>query len=278
MGGFVIDSLTPPDNIRVLSKRPHILAECPFFDPKKNEYSWVDIGDGTVSFCSAINYDVTEFFVAKDLSTLYPLSSGLYVGSAGNQVIWWDRSQNRIVDRLSLFPDSGRIRLNDGRLDEVGQVFYVGSMDREESEPLGSLYRIDLVNKTAAVVMDGLTISNGILLRGREQAVINSPKRQLISFAPDSFGQVTWEYKGSGVPDGLHWDDNDIYVAIWGEGKVVRKDCSTVFNSSWVSKNATSVFCSGKWVFTSGAESLKMMKGSAYLQEFDELMFHGKPI
>jgi sugar lactone lactonase YvrE len=121
-------------------------------------------------------------------------------------------------------------RMNDGACDPQGR-FWVGTLADDHRAGGGALYRLDRNGRTE-LMLDGLTISNGLgwspdggtmyladsgprviymFTFGAEQGTI-SEGRVLITVAEDV-----------GAPDGLTVDaDGDLWVAIWGGGRVHR--------------------------------------------------------
>ena len=75
-----------------------------------------------------------------------------------------------------------RTRMNDAACDALGRL-WAGTMDLEESEPIGALYRL-AANDEAATALPGLTVSNGLGWSpdGRVFYHIDSPRMGVDAF------------------------------------------------------------------------------------------------
>jgi sugar lactone lactonase YvrE len=119
-------------------------------------------------------------------------------------------------------------RMNDAACDPQGR-FWAGT--KADAAGAAALYRFDGDGRTE-VVLEGLTISNGLgwSLDGATMYLADSHPGVIHAFAfdPDqgriSGGRVLVEVPEEvGVPDGLTVDtDGDLWVAIWGGGRVHR--------------------------------------------------------
>jgi sugar lactone lactonase YvrE len=121
------------------------------------------------------------------------------------------------------------VRMNEGGCDPQGR-FYCGSMAYDEAPGRGTLYRFDPDGSTA-VVLEGLTVSNGLAWTPAGDAVYHadSPTGLVSRFAFDSasgafvHGTPFVEIDpADGLPDGLTVDAaGDVWVALW-RGAAVR--------------------------------------------------------
>ncbi|WP_337860969.1 SMP-30/gluconolactonase/LRE family protein [Ferroplasma sp.] len=124
------------------------------------------------------------------------------------------------------------VRFNDGKCDMNG-ILYAGTMDMNEKEPDGSLYRFDSKEKA---VLDNITISNGTIWNYNKKVMyyIDSPTRKIRVFDYDTINSSIISEKESidvssfmGVPDGMTIDvKGNLYVAFHGGSCVMAFDGS----------------------------------------------------
>jgi sugar lactone lactonase YvrE len=137
-------------------------------------------------------------------------------------------AEPRVIAAFEL--DEPRTRMNDGKCDPAGR-FWAGTMDEEEREPLGSLYRLD-VDGTVSRMLGGLVISNGLGWSPERSTMyhVDSPTRRVDAFDFDlrtgaiANRRTVFSFEpGAGDPDGMSVDaEGFLWVALWG-GSAVRR-------------------------------------------------------
>ena len=121
-------------------------------------------------------------------------------------------------------------RMNDGACDPQGR-FWGGTLADDHHVGGGALYRLDQTGRTD-VVLDGLTISNGLGWSpdGGTMYLVDSGPRSVYAFAFDQDrGTISEQHvlatvpDDVGVPDGMTVDAaGDLWVAVYGGGQVRR--------------------------------------------------------
>jgi sugar lactone lactonase YvrE len=121
-------------------------------------------------------------------------------------------------------------RMNDGACDPQGR-FWAGTLANDHHAGGGALYRLDLDGRID-LMLDGLTISNGLDWSpdGATMYLADSGQRLVHRFRFDADrgtladSRVLIDVPAEvGAPDGLTVDaDGDLWVAIWGGGRVHR--------------------------------------------------------
>lgn len=118
------------------------------------------------------------------------------------------------------------VRMNDGGCDPDGR-FYCGSMAYDERPGGGALYRLD-PDRSVAVVLDGVTISNGIewSADGTRAYYNDTPTREISVFDYSREAGLHDRRRFArvdGLPDGLTVDaDGGVWVALYDGGAVQR--------------------------------------------------------
>ena len=121
-------------------------------------------------------------------------------------------------------------RFNDGGVDDAGR-FWAGTMDDDETDPTGHLYRLD-PDGTVAGFEAHIAITNGVdwSLDGRTLYFVDTTNGRIYAYDFDPaagrlgtrriFVQVPAE---AGYPDGLLVDGEDhVWGAHWGGGRLTR--------------------------------------------------------
>ena len=121
-------------------------------------------------------------------------------------------------------------RMNDGACDPQGR-FWAGTLADDHHDGGGALYRLDGNGRTE-LVLDGLTISNGIGWSpdGRTMYLVDSGPRAIYAFAFDPGPGTISDRRivaalpeEVGAPDGMTVDAaGDLWVAVYGGGQVRR--------------------------------------------------------
>ncbi|MBS0640632.1 MAG: SMP-30/gluconolactonase/LRE family protein, partial [Proteobacteria bacterium] len=123
---------------------------------------------------------------------------------------------------------------NDGKCDRRGR-FWVGTMDRETTHPIGALYRID-PDLTVHRMADGITLSNGIAFSPDDRTLYHCDSEPGVVWAYDydiesgsiANRRVLVDFAGrKGHPDGCTIDaEGGLWVAEIGAGQIVRFDAA----------------------------------------------------
>jgi sugar lactone lactonase YvrE len=193
----------------------------------------VDIPNGLL-FRTQIPSGSTASISFGAASAAFPALGGGILTPGGNRLTLHTRQQppgeGWVSRTVAEVPARDGIRFNDASVDPAGRV-WIGSMHANETEPLGTLYRLD-PGRVLTPVVTGVTVSNGLGWSpdGSRLYYADSPMRRIDVFDYDpatgeAFGRrVFADLSGAdGVPDGLTVDlDGCVWVAMWGGGALRR--------------------------------------------------------
>lgn len=201
-------------------------AEGPVWSAAWGGLRWVDMLAGDLLALGA-DGTVTRRHLGPVLAALRPRAGGGMVVALERQfaLVAGDGSVRGLGD---LWADR-RVRMNDGGCDPDGR-FYCGSMAYAETPGQGRLYRLD-PDGSVAVVLDGVTISNGLAWSpdGATAYYVDSPTQRIDAFDYDPERGLSGRRPvveldpAAGTPDGLTVDaDGHLWVALHGGGGVNR--------------------------------------------------------
>jgi sugar lactone lactonase YvrE len=210
-----------------------VLGEGPYWVPEDSCLLWVDIPNGLL-FRTEIPSGATASTSLGAASAAFPALGGGILTSGGNRLTLHTRQPaagNGWVSRtVAEVPARDDIRFNDASVDPAGRV-WVGSMHTGETEPLGTLYRLD-AGRVLTPVVTGVTVSNGLGWSpdGSRLYYADSPMRRIDVFDYDPATGEAFQRRvfadlsgADGVPDGLTVDlDGCVWVAMWGGGALRR--------------------------------------------------------
>ncbi len=208
-----------------------ILGEGPRWDARRGELLRVDILAGRV-YRDRVDHDgalipVDTYQVAGTVGAVAPVDGDEgWLLAAGRRFLHLspDGSLRPVSDDVA---PTG-VRMNDAACDPQGRFWAGTKADRAGG---AALYRLD-GDGHVEVVLQGLTISNGLDWSpdGATMYLADSGPRTIRAFTFDpEFGTISDERAlvevpaEIGAPDGLTVDvDGDLWVAIWGGGRVHR--------------------------------------------------------
>lgn len=216
------------DNFDLFSDYSCELGEGPFWDPKSNGLLWVDIIGQKILQQSYDQTGPNVINLAGNPGCAVLSNEGEVIAAINNSISLIDGIGSPLKVLAKTNEGSG-LRFNDGKCDPSGR-FWVGSMDRNEKAPLGSLYSWreseGLVEREK-----GVTVSNGMGW-SPEQGLfyyIDSPTREVSVYDFDlSTGSIknkrTFITFGQedGFPDGMTIDNEGrLWIAFWGGAKIM---------------------------------------------------------
>jgi sugar lactone lactonase YvrE len=249
------------------------LGEGPVWNPARNQLSTVDIFARAVHLFTVQDGLIVEtgsFDCEGDVGAALPTSDGGFVLCLNSGIFF--RDQDGATEKICDLPVSGsEFRCNDAKLGPDGKL-WVGIMDYEASSGAGSLWRIGR-NGQCQLLLDNLTIPNGMDWWQDEFWFVDGPAEEISLYKWSELGLEATPRKiqTNGTPDGLTIDSNgEIWLALWGEGRVDHFDASgTVIESiSVASPHSTSLCFAGEKLDTLVMTSAKFAMKAEDLERF----------
>lgn len=162
---------------------------------------------------------------------LLPVSDGTFLAGMPDGLRRFDPETGAFSEHRAVEPQKPRNRLNDGCVDSRGQIWF-GTMDDQEEEPLGSIYRVRPGVGGALDIShhdEGYTVSNGPTVSpcGRVLYVCDSPEQRIYAFDIDEDGGLgnerVFATLTDGYPDGIVTDsEGTVWSGVWGGHRIAR--------------------------------------------------------
>jgi len=190
----------------------------------------------------------------SEVGFLAPLQNGHFIAGAKTRLYDFDPASGAFVLTRSVEPDRPSNRLNDGAVDARGRLWF-GSMDDDETQPSGRLYRFDHAGLTA---MDSdYVITNGPAFSPDERTFYHTDtlKRCIYAFDLGVDGTLTNKRvfvtieDGAGYPDGSVVDSEGcLWTGLFGgwEARRYAPDGRLLQRVAFPTANVTKLAFGGK--------------------------------
>ena len=217
-------------NAELIYQTYAILGEGSIWDAENDLLYWVDIMRNQVYAFDPANRSNTGYDVKENVGTVVLRESGGLMLGLKNGFASLDLNTGKVeklTDPESHIPNN---RFNDGKCDPQGR-FWAGTMAYDAANGAGSLYCMD-TDFTVTKKIDGVSVSNG-LVWNQAQSIFHYIDSLTYSvdaydYEPESAAisnrrSIKSFPQNGRVPDGMAIDEEDfLWVAIFGEGKVIR--------------------------------------------------------
>jgi len=223
-----------PNKIACVSTTASILGENPLWDPEAGRLFWID--------CMGRKLFRHDPAGARQEEWALPRAPGSFaLRTGGGMLMAYRRGLALIEPGTAMLDDIATPGIdftkevfNDGKCDRRGR-FWTGTMDRNTTEPVGALYRLD-PDRLVHRMDDGITLSNGIAWSPDDRTMYYCDSHPGLVWAYDydidagTIGnrRVFVDFTGrAGRPDGCTVDsEGGLWVAEVDAGRVVRFDPS----------------------------------------------------
>lgn len=128
--------------IEVLSDRPDQLGEGPLWDVAEQRFYWIDSYGPAIHSTDAVGGDRRSWSLPEPIGSMALREKGGAILALRDGFYEFDFATGEASRLVETQPGELRPRLNDGKVDRQGR-FVAGSMDFEEADPVGKLFRLD---------------------------------------------------------------------------------------------------------------------------------------
>ncbi len=204
------------------------LGEGPVWDEREQELLFVDIISERVHRFRPATGEHSSFRTDGPTGAVVLTEEGRLLLALHDRFVYSGRSGENQVVVEGFRADGAVLRFNDGKVDPWGR-FLVGTMDRQEAQPNGTLYMLSADHSVASLV-EKVSVSNGLAWTADRTTLyyIDTPTRRVDAFDVDpDIGTLSARRPVvevlDGKPDGMAIDDEGcLWVAIWDGGRVDR--------------------------------------------------------
>lgn len=128
--------------IEALIERKDSLGEGPLWDVEEQRLYWIDSYGPAVHRCDARGGEIADWSVPEEIGSLALRQNGGAVVALRSGFHFLDLASGEVTRINETQPGELRPRLNDGKVDRQGR-FVAGSMDFQEQDGVGKLFRLD---------------------------------------------------------------------------------------------------------------------------------------
>ncbi len=222
--------------IEVACEDRDLLGEGPLWDVQEQRLYWIDSYGPAIHRIDANGGDKRTWRLPEPIGSMALRTRGGAVVSLRSGFHFFDFETGEVRRINETHPGELRPRLNDGKVDRQGR-FLAGSMDFEERDPVGKLFRLD-PDLSLHTLDEGIICSNGPCWSpdGRTLYFADTGRRAIYAYDYDTTtGDVLSRRlfasfdKLRGLPDGATVDDEGF---VWSvevySGRLIRFDPSGV--------------------------------------------------
>lgn len=218
--------------IEVLGDQRDKLGEGPLWDAETERLYWIDSYGPAVYSCDVEGRDRRHWPMPAEIGSMTLREKGGAIVSLrdGFYTLDLETGETDLIARVHT--GEHKPRLNDGKVDRQGR-FLVGSMDFEEADPVGRLFRLD-TDLTVHELADGIICSNGPCFSpdGRTFYFADSGRRMIYAYGYDaasgelSSRRIFADFRGlRGFPDGATVDaEGYVWSVEVYSGRLIRFD------------------------------------------------------
>lgn len=168
--------------IETFVAEPDQLGEGPLWDERAERFYWIDSYGPSLQCCDLKGGDRKRWRLPEPIGSFALRETGGAVLALRSGFHFLDLESGEVTRINETQPGELRPRLNDGKVDRQGR-FLAGSMDFQESDPVGKLFRLD-PDLSCHTLDEGIIVSNGPCF---------SPDGATLYFA-DSFAKAIYAY------------------------------------------------------------------------------------
>jgi len=211
------------------------LGEGIHWDSERNGFWFVDILNHIVYFYNLENFDLNKRQFDQPVGWVIPIKNtdkiiiGLKYGIAfvrffeiNEPIIWFTKE----------FPGQNDLRLNDAKIDKFGRLWLGSISSIDESNPIGSLARVDFIDNKIDIIDTNYKVTNGPAFNDENTIMLHNDSGKKITYIfkldknnGDIINKSIWKIysEHEGYPDGMNFDaDGNVWIAHWGVGKVCK--------------------------------------------------------
>ncbi len=213
----------------IFDNNRHELGEGPYFDPRFNRFSWVDIINNKLIIVKDNQKEVIDLKEPTGAAVPLSDSEGFLLASSDGLYLYENGVKTLYLDMKEEY--GPLLRSNDCKCDPKGRLYF-GSSLKGDGEPFGKFYSFDGINLTT--INGDTKIANGMAWNKAHTKMY---------FCDSPYGVYEYDYDEStgvvsnpkiifeftnGTSDGMCIDsDDNLWIAIWGGNRVECRSTKT---------------------------------------------------
>lgn len=215
--------------VRTVWQGQMILGEGALYSVRENALYWVDIKRPAVHRQDLADDSITSFAMPDYVGWVIERAAGGFVAGLRRGIAYIQLSPLKIDYLAQMESDKPTYRLNDGKAHANGSVYF-GSMDNDEIDSRGSLYRLHPDGRVT-LLDTGYRVTNGpaFSVDGKRMYTPDSARAEVYCFDVMAEGGIANKrefvrFKSrEGYPDGMTVDAEDhLWIAHFGGARVSR--------------------------------------------------------
>ena len=271
---------------QVFFKHNAKLGEGIHWDEKKKLIWFVDIHSRKL-FSLTLNKKLTSYQLDQKIGWVITVLNKDYlmIGLEEGIALFDPRNNGKIICWVKKFNENKNLRLNDAKADKFGNIWGGTLNDDDESKDDGFFFVLKN-NGDFKIIEKNYYVPNGPIIIHEESSILHtdSLKKTIFKYKIDFKNLRVLKknvfkkfFNNDGYPDGMTHDrDGNIYIAMWGEGKIRKFDHrgKQLGSVALPAKNITNVCFGGEGLnrlfATSSKSSDEELGGSIF-----EILNHG---
>jgi len=237
------------------------LGEGLHWDAERNSFWFVDILNYILYFYNIETLELKKRIFSEPISWAIPIANSdkILVGlKSGVAIIHFFELNDDIHWVNKAFPGEINLRLNDAKIDKFGRLWFGSVSSVDESNPVGSLARLNFKDKNLEIIDTSYKVTNGPAFNIDCSIMLHNDSGNRVTYKFDlnkNSGEVInksiWRIynEDEGYPDGMNFDsDENVWIAHWGVGKVCKYDIEgkLLQSISLPTPNVTNICFGGK--------------------------------
>jgi xylono-1,5-lactonase len=215
-------------NVRCVADVHAVLGEGPVWVASEAALYWVDI-KGRKIFRMGDDGAVDSWATPDRIGSIAPRASGGFIAGTDRGIAAIEPREDRFEIVSNPEADLPDNRFNDGKVDRRGR-FWAGTMDDQEKQASGTLYRFDTISSWKAID-SGYKVTNGPAFSPAGDIMYHNDSARQVTYAfdLDSEGNAANRRtlrqfgEGDGYPDGMTVDrEGCLWIAFW-DGWCLRR-------------------------------------------------------
>jgi sugar lactone lactonase YvrE len=213
------------------------LGEGLHWDSDRNAFWFVDILNHSIYFYNINTHELKKRVLNEPVGWAIPIvnSDKILIGLKSGVAQFNFFENNDTFEWIyNGFPEKYDQRLNDAKIDKMGRLWFGSISCVDESNPVGSLARLNFKDNNFEIIDKNYKVTNGPAFNLENTIMLHNDSGKKITYkfqlnkdTGEIIDKSIWRIysEDEGYPDGINFDsDENVWIAHWGVGKVCKYD------------------------------------------------------